>query len=97
MQAKWEWTQCNHELVNDSKLIETSINLAPSVHLTHHNLQVPLKVEGTIQLERPLMYNESLGWNWHKVMKLPSIKVSLKVHKSPLKLDSNTSPYCIVF
>jgi len=78
--AKWEWLPCNYELKREEKSIETHWSLSPTIQLIGNDQKNPPIMDISINLERPFMHNDELGWNWHKSWNLPNLTISIKIN-----------------
>jgi len=79
--SKWEWIPCNYDFKQTTEDgLDIFYNLSPSIALTNPkgNGKEP-KVEIDIECEKNFIYNDELGWNWHKSWNIPNFKVRVEI------------------
>lgn len=89
----WAWIDCNYFLkYSPDKKNVSYLNMTPFYQITKFSECITytklIKPEVEINLEKNLIFDTNLGWNWHKSWILPAITVKIN-NLSELGLDDS--------
>ena len=89
----WAWIDCNYFLkYSPDKKNVSYLNMTPFYQITKYSECITytklIKPEVEITLEKNLIFDMNLGWNWHKSWILPAITVKIN-NLSELGLDDS--------
>jgi hypothetical protein len=90
---KWQW-----ELWLDSTEQQEKANQKNSGSMEEEKIMSIINPDDvSISLGKPFLYNDTLGWNWHKSWNIPSIFITIKPEKCSPSIKFRAQIKAIIF